>query len=103
MIDSGQAVDINGITERLLVRHLKQLFHSLDLAEKDGVFLLPPNSRSVLQVVGPLIEAHIEHKEENLQQSEVVKNSQLEPNHWEGISSDVPEEGSSAHRRYHVF
>ncbi|KAI6689659.1 hypothetical protein NL676_026487 [Syzygium grande] len=99
MIDSGQAVDINGITERLLVRHLKQLFHSLDLAEKDGVFLLPPNSHSVLQVVGPLIEAHIEHKEENLQQSEVVKNSQLEPSHREGISSDVPEEGSSARRR----
>ncbi|XP_030550777.1 uncharacterized protein LOC115755496 [Rhodamnia argentea] len=99
MIDSGQAVDINGISERLLVRHLKQLFHSLDLEEKDGVFLLPPSSRPVLHVVGPLIEAHMEHKEENLKQPEVVKNSQLESNHREGISGDVSEEGSSARRR----
>ncbi|KAK3428006.1 hypothetical protein EUGRSUZ_F04124 [Eucalyptus grandis] len=99
MIDSGQAVDINGISERLLVRHLKQLFHSLDLEEKDGVFLLPPSSCPVLQAVGPLIEAHMEHKEENLQQSEVVRNSQLEPNHRESISGDVSEEGSSARRR----
>ncbi|KAF8025098.1 hypothetical protein BT93_F2060 [Corymbia citriodora subsp. variegata] len=99
MIDSGQAVDINGISERLLVRHLKRLFHSLDLEEKDGVFLLPPSRCPVLQVVGPLIEAHMEHKEENPQQSEVVKDSQLEPNHQEGISGDVSEEGSSARRR----
>ncbi|KAL3737071.1 hypothetical protein ACJRO7_025920 [Eucalyptus globulus] len=99
MIDSGQAVDINGISERLLVRHLKQLFHSLDLEEKDGVFLLPPSSCPVLQAVGPLIEAHMGHKEENLQQSEVVRNSQLEPNHRESISSDASEEGSSARRR----
>lgn len=99
MIDNGQAVDVNGISERLLVGHLKKLFHSLGLEEKDGVFLLPSNTRPALEVVGHLIEAHMEHKEENLEQSEVVKNSQLEPDHQEGISGDVLEAGPSARRR----
>lgn len=56
MIDDGQAVDIRGLSERSLVKHLRKLFLSLNLKENgDLVFLLPSNVVPTLQVVGSVI------------------------------------------------
>lgn len=53
MIDDGQAVDISGLAERSLIKHLKKLFMSLNLKDKGGyVFLLPPRGRPTLEIVG---------------------------------------------------
>lgn len=69
MIDDGQAVDIKGISERSLIKHLKKLFLSLRLKESgDRLFLLPPNARPTLEIVGPLIHAHMEPKGQQLEQ-----------------------------------
>lgn len=58
MIDDGQAVDIKGISERSLMKHLKKLFLSLNLKENgDRVFLRPSKARPTLDVVGPLIQS----------------------------------------------
>ncbi|XP_022718240.1 uncharacterized protein LOC111276730 [Durio zibethinus] len=74
MIDDGQAVDINGISERSLKKHLKKLFLSLNLKENgDRVFLLSSNSRPTLDVVGHLIQAHTEPKEQQPTNSGSVK------------------------------
>lgn len=63
MIDDGQAVDISGISARSLTKHLKKLFVSLNLEEsQERVFLLPSNVRPTLEVIGPLIETHMEQK-----------------------------------------
>ncbi|KAJ6291552.1 hypothetical protein OIU76_023595, partial [Salix suchowensis] len=70
MIDDGQAVDIKGISERSLIKHLKKLFISLNLKENgDRVFLLPPKAGPTLEVVGPLIQACAEPKEQQLDHS----------------------------------
>lgn len=70
MIDSGQAVDIKGISEGSLIKHLKKLFLSLSLKENgDRVFLLPSNVRPTMEVVGPLLESSVEHKDEPLDPS----------------------------------
>ncbi|KAM5553590.1 hypothetical protein ABKV19_025694 [Rosa sericea] len=62
MIDSGQAVDIKGISERSLIKHLKKLFLSLELKESDGVFVLPSNVRPTLEVVGVMIPMSVDLK-----------------------------------------
>ncbi|KAL3503999.1 hypothetical protein ACH5RR_033840, partial [Cinchona calisaya] len=56
MIDDGQAVDIRGLSERSLIKHLRRLFLSLNLKETgDHVFLLKSEGRPTLEVVGPVI------------------------------------------------
>ncbi|KAG6751109.1 hypothetical protein POTOM_045627 [Populus tomentosa] len=70
IVDDGQVVDIKGISERSLIKHLNKLFISLNLKENgDMVFLLPPNVRPSLDVVGPLIQACAEPKEQQLDHS----------------------------------
>ena len=70
MIDNGQAVDIKGISERSLIKHLKKLFLSLSLKENgDRVFLLPKNVRPTLEVLGPLLNSSVEVKDEQLNPS----------------------------------
>lgn len=60
MIDNGQAVDIKDISEKSLVKHLKNLFLSLNLKENgDRVFLLPSKAPPTLDVVGPLIQSYM--------------------------------------------
>lgn len=60
MIDDGQAVDIKGISERSLAKHLKKLFVSLKLKENgDRVFLLPSKASPTLDIVGPLIQSYM--------------------------------------------
>ncbi|RAL38767.1 hypothetical protein DM860_013448 [Cuscuta australis] len=59
MIDDGQAVDISGLSERLLVKHLRKLFLSLKLNQKgDLVFLLPSKACPTLERVGSTINIH---------------------------------------------
>ncbi|OMO92742.1 hypothetical protein CCACVL1_06765 [Corchorus capsularis] len=61
MIDDGQAVDIKGISESSLMKHLKKLFVSLNLKENgDRVFLRSSKNRPTLDVVGHLIQDRIE-------------------------------------------
>ncbi|XP_030482678.2 uncharacterized protein LOC115699423 [Cannabis sativa] len=70
MIDNGQAVDINGVSERSLVKHLKKLFLSLSLKENsDKVFTLPSNVRPTLEVIAPLLLSSMEPKTEEAGQS----------------------------------
>ncbi|XP_050212625.1 uncharacterized protein LOC126664322 [Mercurialis annua] len=70
MIDDGQAVDIKGISERSLKKHLKKLFVSLNLKDNgDRVFLLPSNHSPTLDVVAHLINtARLEPNKEQQQQ-----------------------------------
>uniref|UniRef100_A0A2P2LXS4 DNAJ heat shock N-terminal domain-containing family protein n=1 Tax=Rhizophora mucronata TaxID=61149 RepID=A0A2P2LXS4_RHIMU len=80
MIDDGQAVDINGITERSLSKHLKKLFVSLNLKENgDSVFLLPSSGHPTLEVVRTLIEANMKPKEQQSHQSVVSKDKHSAP------------------------
>ncbi|KAI8002886.1 hypothetical protein LOK49_LG08G00857, partial [Camellia lanceoleosa] len=63
MIDDGQAVDISGLSERSLVKHLKKLFLSLNLEENGNLlFLLPPNVHPTLEIVGPIIHPRMDSK-----------------------------------------
>lgn len=56
MIDNGQAVDTREISDKSLVKQLRNLFLALKLKESDpGIFLLPPAVRPTLEVVGPMI------------------------------------------------
>ncbi|KAH9625706.1 hypothetical protein KSS87_004113 [Heliosperma pusillum] len=67
MIDDGQAVDIKGISEKALMKHLKKLFLSLDLKEKgDRVFLLRSKARPTLEVIGPIISTQTVTAEEKV-------------------------------------
>ncbi|GMJ11661.1 hypothetical protein like AT1G65280 [Hibiscus trionum] len=86
MIDDGQAVDIKGISEKSLNRHLKKLFFSLKLKENgDRVFLLSSKSRPTLDVVGHLIQAPTELKEQQPVNSGSVKDAHSIPEHAECI------------------
>ncbi|KAL6515647.1 hypothetical protein OROHE_018681 [Orobanche hederae] len=65
MIDDGQAVDIRGLSEKSLVKHLRRLFKSLDLKENgDLVFLLPHKASSTLDIIGPIIRSHLQPQKE---------------------------------------
>lgn len=65
MIDDGQAVDINGLSEKSLVKQLRRLFISLKLKEKGHqVFLLPSKASPTLDVVGPVISSHVQSAKE---------------------------------------
>ena len=56
MIDSGEGIDISGISDKPLVKRLKKLFRSLKLKESvNGAYLLPPKSVPTLDVVGPAL------------------------------------------------
>ncbi|WOG97231.1 hypothetical protein DCAR_0416571 [Daucus carota subsp. sativus] len=67
MIDDGQAVDISGLSEKSLVKHLRKLFLSLDLKEShELVFLLPPNVCPTLKVVGSIIHPNVEPPVQNI-------------------------------------
>ena len=105
MVDGGQAVDIKGVSERSLMKHIKKLFLSLGLKESgDRVFLLTSNARPCLEVVGPLIHAHIEPKEQQNDAS-VPANEDLEAVDCgqvmdEGnVAGPCPEDATTAPRR----
>ncbi|XP_059455708.1 uncharacterized protein LOC132185912 [Corylus avellana] len=105
MVDGGQAVDIKGVSERFLMKHIKKLFLSLGLKESgDRVFLLTSNARPCLEVVGPLIHAHIEPKEQQNDAS-VPANGDLEAVECgqvmdEGnVAGPCPEDDATAPRR----
>ncbi|XP_051226034.1 uncharacterized protein [Lolium perenne] len=56
MVDSGEGIDISGISDKPLVKRLKKLFRSLRLKESaNGAYLLPPKSVPTLDVVGPAL------------------------------------------------
>ncbi|CAL4976068.1 unnamed protein product [Urochloa decumbens] len=58
MIDSGEGIDISGISDKPLVNRLKKLFRSLRLKESaSGAYLLPPKNVPTLNIVGPLLSA----------------------------------------------
>ncbi|EPS73281.1 hypothetical protein M569_01475, partial [Genlisea aurea] len=59
MVDDGQAVDIGGLSEKSLVKHLQRLFKSLNLRRKgDKIYVLREKSRPTLDTVGSLIRSH---------------------------------------------
>ncbi|CAH9083687.1 unnamed protein product [Cuscuta epithymum] len=70
MIDDGQAVDISGLSEKLLVKRLRKLFLALKLREKaDLVFLLPSKARPTLERVGSIIKLHTQQQNHHLDTS----------------------------------
>ncbi|KAL6512106.1 hypothetical protein OROGR_021703 [Orobanche gracilis] len=65
MIDDGQAVDIRGLSEKSLVKHLRRLFKSLNLRENgELVFLLPHKASPTLDIIGPIIRSHLQPQKE---------------------------------------
>ncbi|AQK45272.1 DNAJ heat shock N-terminal domain-containing protein [Zea mays] len=58
IIDSGESIDISGISDKLLVKRLKKLFRSLRLKESaSGAYLLPSKNVPTLDIVGSLLLA----------------------------------------------
>ncbi|XP_042456468.1 uncharacterized protein LOC122041014 isoform X2 [Zingiber officinale] len=56
MIDSGQGVDVGGISDKSLVKLLRRLFQSLNLKKNDyGVYLLHRKGIPTLDIVGPIL------------------------------------------------
>ncbi|XP_016445880.1 uncharacterized protein LOC107771070 [Nicotiana tabacum] len=71
MIDDGQAVDIRGLSEKLLVKRLQKLFLSLNLKESgDHVFLLPSKASPTLETIGPLIRSQMQLKSQEFCQND---------------------------------
>ncbi|GFP81361.1 gpalpp motifs-containing protein 1 [Phtheirospermum japonicum] len=65
MIDDGQAVDIRGLSEKSLVKHLRRLFKSLNLKENsEQVFLLPHKASPTMDILGPIIRSHLQPEKE---------------------------------------
>ncbi|KAK9107673.1 hypothetical protein Syun_023684 [Stephania yunnanensis] len=65
MVDYGQAVDIRGISDRVLVKQLKKLFASLRLKSSvTGVYLLPSKAHPTLEVVVPVISTYLASQEQ---------------------------------------
>lgn len=94
MIDDRQAVDIKGISEKSLVRHLKKLFVALSLKESgDRVFSLPKEVRPTLEVVGHLFRTSPEIETEQLDrsaQSDDSKPSQETESRQNTYDANVP-------------
>lgn len=69
MIDSGDGIDISGISDKPLVKRLKKLFRSLRLKESaSGAYLLPQKNVPTLDIVGPVLLANsklADNKKEN--------------------------------------
>jgi hypothetical protein len=69
MIDSGEGIDISGISDKPLVKCLKKLFRSLRLKESaSGAYLLPQKNVPTLDIVGPVLLANsklADNKKEN--------------------------------------
>ncbi|PKA61496.1 hypothetical protein AXF42_Ash014413 [Apostasia shenzhenica] len=64
LIDSGQGVDIRGISDKSFARILKKLFQSLSLEKNSkGVFLLPSNGAPTLKVIGSVLSSHLKSGE----------------------------------------
>ncbi|XP_074561431.1 uncharacterized protein LOC141817696 [Curcuma longa] len=56
MIDSGQGVDVGGISDKLLVKLLRRLFQSLNLKKNDyDIYLLRQKGIPTLDIVGPIL------------------------------------------------
>ncbi|GMH21798.1 hypothetical protein Nepgr_023640 [Nepenthes gracilis] len=96
MIDNGQAVDIKGISEKLLMKHLKKLFLCLNLKHNgDGVFLLRSNARLTLETVGPIISSQIEASEQQVNNPQSVHHdvefeAAVEDHHMVGPNTKAP-------------
>lgn len=71
MIDDGQAVDIRGLSEKLLVKRLRKLFLSLNLKETgDHVFILPSKASPTFETVGPLIRSQMQLQSQEFHQND---------------------------------
>lgn len=108
MIDEGQAVDIRGLSERSLVKHLRRLFISLNLKENgDKIFLLPDKMGPTLDIVGPIILSHIqprkelEHPKPPEEANSVPPAPKMEPG--TNIVDDRKEDSVGPRRRYLFF
>ncbi|KAJ0985774.1 hypothetical protein J5N97_004130 [Dioscorea zingiberensis] len=67
MIDSGQGVDVRGISDKSLAKLLKKLFWSLNLGQNEkGVFLRPPMSVPTLEVIGSTLGSYLKLKDNNV-------------------------------------
>ncbi|CAI9095836.1 OLC1v1031859C1 [Oldenlandia corymbosa var. corymbosa] len=79
MIDDGQAVDIRGLSERALIKHLRRLFLSLNLKETDEhAFILKSKQQPTLKVVGPIIRDHVQPRMQQLDNAVSEKNMNAE-------------------------
>lgn len=108
MIDEGQAVDIRGLSEKSLVKHLRRLFISLNLKENDDkIFLLPDKASPTLDIVGPVILSHIQpHKElEHLESHKEAKLVPPAPEMGTGTNNvdDKKEDSVGPRRRYLIW
>ncbi|CDP18712.1 unnamed protein product [Coffea canephora] len=67
MIDDGQAVDIRGLSEKTLVKHLRRLFLSRNLRETgDNIFLLKSEGYPTLEVLRPVIRGYGQSSKQQL-------------------------------------
>ncbi|KAL6884541.1 hypothetical protein ACP4OV_010477 [Aristida adscensionis] len=86
MIDSGEGIDISGISDKPLVKRLKKLFRTLRLKESaNGAYLLPPKNVPTLDVVGPLLLVNPKLKENKNKNSMSPHREELQSSNF-----DVP-------------
>ncbi|PIA39359.1 hypothetical protein AQUCO_02600072v1 [Aquilegia coerulea] len=95
MIDDGQAVDTRGISDRSFVKQLRKLFLSLNLKESDvGIYLLPPEVRPTLEVIGPMISLYERPREQKLSHSDSPSHAQSIPSNEERKQTINENDGS---------
>ncbi|KAK8958613.1 hypothetical protein KSP40_PGU017413 [Platanthera guangdongensis] len=71
LIDSGQGVNIKGISDKSFVGLLKKLFFSLNLKENGkGVFSLPYMTMSTLELIGSILLSHLKSRQDHSAVSE---------------------------------
>lgn len=70
MIDSGEGIDVSGISDKPLVKRLKKLFRALRLKESaSGAYLLPPKNVPTLDIVGSLLLASSKLADNKMEES----------------------------------
>lgn len=70
LIDSGQGVNIKGISDKSFVGLLRKLFFSLNLKEIRGVFSLPQMAMPTLELIGSILFSHLNSRQDHSAVSE---------------------------------
>lgn len=88
VIDSGEGVDIKGVSDKSFAKLLKKLFLSLNLKENGkGIFSLPSMEMPTLKLIGSSLCSHMKSRENHSAAAGPLKGQQTSPSHHESIKN----------------